>query len=102
MELRTKFSITGNPATLVVDTTTRERHPALKLEVKLKERDGDGGFDLDVARAVVDEETVAGALGLTVALPPQASGGERAKELDNVLRTDPAKEWTPASAAVKV
>jgi hypothetical protein len=74
----------------IIDTTTADRHPALKLTINLHERDGDGGFDLTIARAVVDEETVAGALGLTVSLPPGASGKERAKDLADSIRNDRA------------
>jgi hypothetical protein len=75
---------------VIIDTTTPDHHPALKLEIKLHERDGDGGFDLEITGAVVDEETVAAALGLTVALPPDANAAQRARILTDRIRKDRA------------
>jgi hypothetical protein len=85
---------------VIIDTSTSDRHPALKLEIELQERDGDGGFNLHLARAVVDEETVAAALGLTLALPAEGSGADRARELDNILRNDRAPQITGGRVSV--
>lgn len=73
---------------VIVDGSSPAKQLAIKLEVKVERRDGKGGLELDVARAIVDEEMVAGMLGLTVSLPPGGSETGRANELKDTIEKD--------------
>jgi hypothetical protein len=73
---------------VIYDTTLPIKQLAIKLEVRLEKRGAAPGLVLDIARAIVDEETVACMLGLTVALPPAGDEKRRADALAEVIEQE--------------
>jgi hypothetical protein len=67
---------------IIIDASSDPKELALKLELRLRERGSSKGFELVIERAVISEEAVVGALGLTVSLPPEASPLQRRQEIE--------------------
>ncbi len=86
LDREARFTVKG-VYKVIRDATTPARPMAIKLEVRLEERGGKGTV-LDVNRAIVDEQTVAAMLGLTVALTPGGSEEARAEELAVAVREE--------------
>jgi hypothetical protein len=73
---------------VIYDTTLPVKQLAIKLEVRLEEGTANPVLVLDIARAIVDEETVASMLGLTVALPPAGDEEKRTNALAEGIKQE--------------